>query len=317
MRNARLILSGLDASAAADLPALRALLARGRDLPGDYDATPAQRLASLFAPRPGSLASLAAARMARDGLATADSGWVCADPVHLRLMRDHILLGDAHVFELDAHESHALLDALNAHFAGQAEFRAAAPARWYARFAGIDPAEAVTPLDACLARPVDARMTDTALARLLTEAQMVLHAHPVNEAREARGVDPVNSLWLWGHGADDAPRAPATRMLGDGILGASLARAAGLPWDELDMAGARLAEPVADTLICVESLHAPARYGQAEALRARLETLEVTLFAPLRDALRRGRLDTLDIEILGDTGLGRRVRRWDMWKFWR
>ena len=35
---------------------------------------------------------------------------------------------------------------------------------------------------------------------LLNEAQMVLHAHPVNEAREARGEPAVNSLWLWGAG---------------------------------------------------------------------------------------------------------------------
>ncbi|MGZ8255963.1 MAG: regulator, partial [Burkholderiaceae bacterium] len=35
---------------------------------------------------------------------------------------------------------------------------------------------------------------------LLTEIQMTWHAHPVNEAREARGEPTINSLWLHGGG---------------------------------------------------------------------------------------------------------------------
>ena len=41
------------------------------------------------------------------------------------------------------------------------------------------------------------------LRRLQNEAQMVLHAHPVNEARAAQRALVVNSLWLWGAGASD------------------------------------------------------------------------------------------------------------------
>jgi hypothetical protein len=36
---------------------------------------------------------------------------------------------------------------------------------------------------------------------LINEAQVVLHNHPVNAARVARGLPPVNSVWLWGAGA--------------------------------------------------------------------------------------------------------------------
>ncbi len=35
------------------------------------------------------------------------------------------------------------------------------------------------------------------LRRLMTELQMLLHAHPVNEERERLGKLPVNSLWFW------------------------------------------------------------------------------------------------------------------------
>ncbi len=36
--------------------------------------------------------------------------------------------------------------------------------------------------------------------RLLNEAQVILHNHPLNAARVARGQPPVNSLWFWGGG---------------------------------------------------------------------------------------------------------------------
>ena len=51
---------------------------------------------------------------------------------------------------------------------------------------------------------------------------MLLHAHPVNEAREARGEPAVNSLWLWGAGPRAAPgrRARGARSPRDDPLGA-------------------------------------------------------------------------------------------------
>lgn len=36
------------------------------------------------------------------------------------------------------------------------------------------------------------------LRRLMTEVQMLLHAHPVNEQRARRGLPAINSLWFWG-----------------------------------------------------------------------------------------------------------------------
>ena len=37
------------------------------------------------------------------------------------------------------------------------------------------------------------------LRRLMTEVQMLLHAHPVNQKREINGILPVNALWFYGH----------------------------------------------------------------------------------------------------------------------
>ncbi len=48
-----------------------------------------------------------------------------------------------------------------------------------------------------LPRGRDARLVE----RWMNELQMLLHAHPVNMAREERRLPPVNLVWLWGFGS--------------------------------------------------------------------------------------------------------------------
>ena len=59
--------------------------------------------------------------------------------------------------------------------------------------------------------------------RWLTEAQMLLHEHPLNANREARGLRPLNALWLAGGAAHaPAPRDCDLRLLGAHPLAATL-----------------------------------------------------------------------------------------------
>ena len=53
------------------------------------------------------------------------------------------------------------------------------------------------PLRPNLPRGRDARLVE----RWMNELQMLLFAHPVNVSREARGLPPINVVWLWGFGA--------------------------------------------------------------------------------------------------------------------
>lgn len=48
------------------------------------------------------------------------------------------------------------------------------------------------------------------LQRLMGELQMLLYEHPVNQAREAAGLWPINAIWIDGAGALDAPLPPAS-----------------------------------------------------------------------------------------------------------
>ena len=60
--------------------------------------------------------------------------------------------------------------------------------------------------------------------RLHSEAQMLLYSHPFNDAREARGLPPVNGFWLHGAGAlaQGATPIPTPILLIDGLRQAAL-----------------------------------------------------------------------------------------------
>ena len=135
--------------------------------------------------------------------------WLRADPVHLRIAGDAVILHDAAALEITADEAAHLLAALQSHFAVDGiEFSAPVPDRWYARVPdGEDPR--TTALEEAVGRNVFGLLPKGSgrinWGSAITEAQMVLAAHPANAAREAAGKPPINSVWFWGEGA-----APAT-----------------------------------------------------------------------------------------------------------
>ncbi|MBK5914792.1 hypothetical protein [Rhodocyclus purpureus] len=219
-------------------PELARLLARGRLTRGAEQADEAA-LAEVFGMVAG--ASLpfgelrrrgeeAPARGVKDAAGRADaqagSAWLCADPVHLRLLSDRMVVADRHSLRLEPEESAALVETLNRHLgageeAGSDAFAArfvAAGDRWYLRCSGSAGLLAALakletpPLSAVAGRSLRHHLPTipelVPLRRLLLEAQMVLAADPVNAARAERGELPVNALWVWGGGMLAASAAP-------------------------------------------------------------------------------------------------------------
>lgn len=63
--------------------------------------------------------------------------------------------------------------------------------------------------------------------QLGTEAQVILHNHPLNASRAGRGLPPVNTLWFWGAGRlPDSVRAPWRAVVDADDELAALAQAA-------------------------------------------------------------------------------------------
>src|SRR5205085_10779762 len=114
--------------------------------------------------------------------------WSRADPVHLQLMRDRVLLVPAAALQITQHEAAALTDALNRHFGARLTVQAVDAERWVAKL----PHELAIDTEAPLALAGRDVPLGLPAPELINEAQMLLHSHPLNEAREARGALPVN-----------------------------------------------------------------------------------------------------------------------------
>ena len=282
-----LLVPGLFSSGAGErFAALERLLARGRRRHGAARTVEAW-LQEAFelgdTPFPaGALTAIAG------GADPGDASWVRADPVHLRVMRDHVTMVPGEGFDLPQAEAEALSEALNRHFAGQLEFLVCEPRRWCARLSD------------------DAAPGDT----LLNEAQMLLHAQPVNEAREARGEPAINSLWF--SGAGRAPGSAHSRWQSVAADDPAV-RGAG------HLAGARHRPLPASAQEWLDRLPEDGcHFALLDARQALLAELEQRWFAPLLAALRAGRIGMVTLHVPDAAEeVSFETIRGDLRRFWR
>jgi len=235
-----------------------------------------------------------------------DQIWLCADPIHLRLHQEEIVVADSRQFDLELAEARELAESLNTHYAGEAAFHVAAPQRWYLRlttdWAADLPWDALPPLSAVTGRrlslPTPADLPSRRLLALMNEIQMLLHSHPVNERRAEQGQPPVNGLWLWGAGRLPQTQEPAAKQVwGEDSLARGLARLLGQPaHTALPTTASLLKENSQQTLVILQHLLAPAQDQDAPAWRQALARLEQEWFAPMLQALIQGQLEQLEIQ---------------------
>jgi hypothetical protein len=302
--HAELVVPGLfKAGSATRFAALELLLARGRSR-----AAPAQRLEGwlqeAFELDEGSFPAGALTLLGCDG-EPGEASWARADPVHLRVMRDHATLFP--VLDLQPDDADTLCDVLQRHFPDLA-LTACQPQRWCLRFS--EAAEDENPIDAVGREVVPPRSA----ARFLTEAQMVLHEHPVNEAREARGEAAVNSLWLWGAGRATSARSSWQSVAADdpAVLGA--ARLAGTRHRPLPRTARDWLERLPEDGRHLAVLDALRTTPQDEIVAE----LEREWFAPLLAALRAGRVGMVSVHVPDAAeALSFETIRADLRRFWR
>jgi len=240
--------------------------------------------------------------------------WLHADPVHLHAQRTELVLVDAARLEIDPAESAALIQSLDAHFAqdGISLLQVGAK-QWYLR-AGVPGRFRAVALSAAAGRNVDPLLPrgDDALLwnRRVNEAQMLLHGHPVNAAREARGAPAVNSVWLWGGGSLPPCRTEFEAVWSDSSLLRGMAMQAGVALHALPADAGGWLRDAGDGSHLVAL---PERGADGETGPALQDWFE-----PLVHALLARRLERLAIASFAH---GRRVTwhlaRSDRWKFWR
>ncbi|MEW5889803.1 MAG: hypothetical protein AB1768_12320 [Pseudomonadota bacterium] len=302
------------------LPALGTLRARGRTVRRGT-LTLERWLASAFGLGDAEPPS-AALRLLADGFSPGADAWICADPVHLRLVRDTVVIGGRDELDLSEAEARGLVAALNAHFADVGEFVLQRAECWALRLPRL-PRIATHPLDFVRGRRMESFLPGGDEARqwlrLLNEIQTLLHADDINARRAASGRATANSVWFWGAGTlPAAARAPARRILSSHPIVRGLAQVAGVPAAAVPPALQAPAMPAQDTLIILEDLSLPAQNRDSVAWRQALQRLELDWFAPALQALKRGRFAALRMTALGDEGcIEWTVTRQDLWKLWR
>ena len=215
--------AGRDALARLDTPHLDALVAASEIMARDIDdahtphAPHERALARAFGwPVAGDMPLPWAARAAAaDGIDVRAHAWGLLTPSHWRVGSDTVLLLDPRDLALDADTSRALFDVVRPLYESEGFTLAwGAPLRWYLAHESLAGLVTASPARV-IGRHVDPWLPVQREARLLrrlqNEVQMLLHTHPLNAAREAAGVLPVNSVWLSGCGV--ARAAASTALL--------------------------------------------------------------------------------------------------------
>ncbi|MWL86794.1 hypothetical protein [Cupriavidus sp. SW-Y-13] len=253
------------------------------------------------------------------------AGWACLQPVHIHAARDHLVLLHPDQIEIRAEEAEALRAAV-ADLLDEAGIRldAPQPARWYVPENTFGELLATTPVRAT-GRNIDIWMQAGARARdwrrFQNEIQMTWHGHPVNEAREAEGRLPVNSVWLHGGGRVQTVRKLADTVLSDDpyLIGLALAGGSQVGPQPARFADLGTSDGQADSVLTLldsaTEAHIAADWG---LWLERMHALDAEWFQPVLDALTAGQIQSATFVLGGENHFAEfTVTRADLRKFWR
>lgn len=157
------------------------------------------------------IAAIAASADELDDAPPQDDGyWLRADPVHLVLQRDCFSLSEPIPLAIDVEHAKDLIKSLNQHFAqdgltfltGKSDLTGKSGA-WYLHTNDEVHIKTTLPFLAAGKNVHQFMPQGERAAKWLTvinEAQMLLHEHPANVARESNRELAINSIWLSGGG---------------------------------------------------------------------------------------------------------------------
>jgi len=165
------------------------------------------------------LAALAAQAAGLDGSAA----WGLLTFCHLQAQSDHVAMREPDELDLDALESDALVQAMRPYFSDDGlRIYPQRPGQWLVSGEPLRDVPTAS-LERVRGQAADAWMPQgeraRPLRRLQNEMQMLLYTHSVNDSRAARGLTPVNAVWLSGTGSlptnmqpDPSGSAPHTEL---------------------------------------------------------------------------------------------------------
>ncbi|MEJ2767978.1 regulator [Mycetohabitans sp. B46] len=285
-------------------------------------------------------APLAPYMLLADGGEPRDAVWACVEPVHVQVAHDHLVLIEPATLQLSTDDAVALLAVARPLIeALGVEVAAPTPLRWYLSGEPLGSLASAAPLRAAgrnieiwLPHEAHTGRRPRTWMKLQNEVQMAWFEHPVNQAREARGLPAANSIWLHAQGRMTPVSQPFKHVLSRAAATRGLALASGAAlatppatFDRLQQqAGGQTTARAAGrgtagvTLVELDQLSTPFVQQDWPRFRAAFAALERDWFAPALAALQRRELAELALTLCSDTGTTTLVvRPIDMKKFWR
>ncbi|RKP50439.1 regulator [Trinickia fusca] len=271
-------------------------------------------------------APLAPYMLRADGGTPGQAVWACVEPVHVRIAHDHLVLIDPAALALGDDEAATLLAVAKPLIEELGvRIEAPTPKRWYLSGDALGMLASASPLRASgrsieiwLPHEAHTGQRSRAWMKLQNEVQMAWFEHPVNEAREARGLPAVNSIWLHAQGAAQPVRSPFSRVLSDAAATRGLALAAGVETSAAPTTFEQLPTASGVTLLELDPFSAPFVQQDWASWNEALAALEHDWFAPSLAALETGRLSALTMTLCGDTAsVTLTASRSDLRRFWR
>lgn len=255
---------------------------------------------------------IAAIGAAADNLQTQDGYWLRADPVHLLLQRDSFSLAEPVPLSVSSAHAQRLLNELNAHFSQDGlAFFAGASGAWYLRTDKIPAIKTSLPAAAVghnVYRYLPQGEDASVWKAYLNEIQMLLHDHPVNDARAEALSPAVNSIWLSGGGVMPVYEGKAISC--DLLVVGSVFYRGLAAWSQTPLRSFENNLP--ELLQNIQSL----RHVRIELPGQHLA--DDDYFEGLMMAMRHHRIHELQVNLgCHDKTLAINLNRMDLFKFWR
>lgn len=265
---------------------------------------------------------------APDLIKTSKDFWIRADPVHLRIEQNHIMLADSQAFQISQEEAEQIAQDLNNNLDNyDFSFLPLQPDRWYIQ------TPRMPKIHTCTLSQVTCQNINNFLPtgdesitwhKIFNEIQMLLHEHAVNQARESRGELMINSVWFWGGGnMPQSIQSPYTHIWSDNDFARALSLASNTSCSKLSTSATEWlsshisSNHLSNHLVILDALHGKAKYRNAYGWRETLKNMEQNWFSPLYTALKEGKINQINIVTLNEnTSCNFVIQRTDLWKFW-
>jgi len=133
-----------------------------------------------------------------------DYWYMHCDPVVMQPNRDHLMMFGNDLLDISEQEAEQLVSDINATYHDQPwQLKMLSPTQWVLEMQQT-PKIKTKPLNRVLGKKINEYLPTGEDAKiwhvLLNELQMLLHSHPVNRARDTKGISTINSVWFWGEG---------------------------------------------------------------------------------------------------------------------